>query len=214
MSGSVISLIEIYLSDVMKFGARMSSSRLATGSLNTDETPAYLPETKQQIRSCERDDGASHRKLAIKKVFSVDIATYEYFELDLDLPDQLTKPVISALQTLARKACLTKAFSNSLVESLRSLVYFEAAKQLYATMLDDEKSKVEDLRAVYNNKSMVPICITRVLAVIGLRDTVYGKTLVRDAPYLFRYWVFVGCQFVSKPRPLWRDPISKSYLNS
>lgn len=126
-------------------------------------------------------------------------------ELDFALPETIAEPFAQLVNSVGDRIQLIDDDKESLMDQLRSLSCFKAARQLYSTMLDHEKAVNQPLKAVYYDETPIPSHMAGALGIIGHMDTKVGKVLVKDAGVLFKRWVARGLQ-ISDPTTFKGDP--------
>lgn len=115
-------------------------------------------------------------------------------ELDFDLPETISRPFCNTVHSIGDRIMLGEDEKEEVADSLLALAYFKAARQLYSTMLDVEKSANQPLKAVYYDETPIPLHMAGALGIIGHMDTKVGQVLVKDAGVLFKRWVSKGLQ--------------------
>lgn len=76
--------------------------------------------------------------------------------------------------------------------AIKSLAYFKAARQLYSTMTDYEKSVNQPLKAVFYDQTNIPLHMAGALGMIGHIKTKIGDVQIRDPSLLFKRWIALG----------------------
>lgn len=119
-------------------------------------------------------------------------------EIDLDpsLPETIANPFCSLVESVSVRLTFDQGDIDNATSSLKALGYFKAAKQLYSTMLDHEKSMNQPLKAVYYDETGIPAHMSSALGMIGHMDTKVGKVLIRNASTLFKRWITKGLTIV------------------
>jgi len=113
-------------------------------------------------------------------------------ELDFDLPMTIAEPFAQTINSVGDRIQLVDDDKETLMDQLRSLCFFKAARQLYSTMLDHEKAVNQPLKAVFYDETPVPSHMAGALGIIGHMETKVGTVMIRDAGLLFKRWVAQG----------------------
>nr|UBK24766.1 capsid protein [Nigrospora sphaerica partitivirus 1] len=115
-------------------------------------------------------------------------------DLDFELPETIARPFVSVIESVGDRIMLADEEKERCASFLNSLTFFKAARQLYSTMQDHEKSANQPLKAVYYDETPIPVHMAGALGIIGHMQTKIGDVLVRDAGVLFKRWVARGLQ--------------------
>jgi len=119
-------------------------------------------------------------------------------EIDLDffLPETISQPFADTVHSVADRLTLDDDQKEEITSHILALGYFKAARQLYSTMLDHEKTACQPLKSVYYDETPIPVHMAGALGIIGHIETKVGQVMIRDAPVLFRRWIVAGLQKV------------------
>jgi hypothetical protein len=124
------------------------------------------------------------------------------FDVRPDLPSVIAQPFCSAFSSVACRTIQDENTIERVPHKIEALCYYKAAKQLYATMTDPEKSACQPLKSVYYDSSEVPAHMASALGMIGHIESQRGTILMRNAPTVMKRWIIEG---------LSRDPDSDIY---
>jgi hypothetical protein len=133
-------------------------------------------------------------------------------ELDFALPKTIAAPFAATVESVGDRIQMPDADKENVSSALKSNTFFKAAKQLFSTMQEHEKSLNQPLKAVFYDDTPVPLHMGGALGIIGHMDTKIGKVLIRDAGVLYKRWIAQGLhisdkdEFKGKPKNfVWED---------
>lgn len=145
------------------------------------------------------------------------------FELKFNLPGDISSPFSSMVEAVGDTLNMSDDEETKTKSSLVALGYFKAARQLYATMLDHEKSLNQPLKAVYYDETPIPVHMGAALGIIGHLETKIGRMIVKNATTLFKRWIVQGLiegnqdgypDTIQAERLVWEDPDGLSLVQS
>jgi len=113
-------------------------------------------------------------------------------ELEFDLPETIATPFANVITSIGDRLTLDEEEKELCSDHIKALSYFKAARQLYSTMQDHEKSANQPLKAIYYDETPIPLHMAGALGIIGHMDTKVGQVLVRDAGLLYKRWIAAG----------------------
>jgi len=113
-------------------------------------------------------------------------------ELDFSLPQTIAEPFAQTINSVGDRIQMTDEDKELCMDALRAQCHFKAARQLYSTMLDSEKSTNQPLKSVFYDETPIPAHMGGALGIIGHMDTKVGKVMIRDAGLLFKRWIAQG----------------------
>lgn len=148
-----------------------------------------------------------------------------YVELKHDLPQRIAEPFASLFESVAQRTNIPQDVITVGAASLHSLAYLKAAKQLYSTLSDPDKSGLQPLKPIFYDTAKIPIHMGTALSMIGNFDSKLGQIEVRDGALLFKRWVAEGLKInpdtdytegegsVDTAKLVWYDKPSKRYID-
>lgn len=133
-----------------------------------------------------------------------------YADLDPNLPYAISAGFEPILESV-----FNSTFLDDLRKDFASIIYFKAARQLYATLTYAEKSTLAAYQAVFNEETHIPNSVANILSMVGHFDyDAKGQIIINHASYLFQRWLYTGA--VQKSTldfvPLWKDRNSYDYI--
>lgn len=159
-------------------------------------------------------------RVNFERFHSVKTSTYGFIDLEESLPLTISQFIAHSIRGLIRRTSFTNDNVNKISSYFKAIVLFKAAKQLYTTMTDAEKSQVQPLTGVVYEQSLVPLSVASALSMIGHFDCEFGRVYVRNAAYLFKRWIYNANYLAGKTinsrnttaKSIWNDFASLKHL--
>jgi hypothetical protein len=199
---------------------------------NPNKANALRRKIRPKVKNCEKSSSPYELKFAwadpsMGALPDIEVALEPhleslpsgYIDLDEELPSTISQSFCDSFITLGERTLIEEKTLQSYSNNLHALCYYKAAKQLYSTMLDTDKSVCQPLKAVYYDTTPIPIHMGMALSIIGNFDSKIGPVHVRHAPTLFKRWICKGLYIdpnVSEYKELppgnlvWKDRDGKS----
>lgn len=147
-----------------------------------------------------------------------------YVTLRDDLPQAISDPFCTLLSSVLERTNLPESTIGYCANKLNAQGYFKAARQLYSTLTDPEKSKLQPLKTVFYDTTHIPSHMASALSIVGHFETKLGRVEVKDATVLFRRWTLQGLSIdpdttaeIANPQDIfkyvWRDSASKVLID-
>jgi hypothetical protein len=128
----------------------------------------------------------------VKKVVAGEV------ELDIHLPEVIATPFSDTVASVADRVQISSDDVETMQAAMKSLAFFKAARQLFSTMSDYEKSYNQPLKSVFYDETPIPLHMAGALGMIGNIQTKVGEVQIRDISLLFKRWIAMGLKESSR----------------